>query len=146
MTMVSLLSNQILDQPQHFPWLGMTVQLQLRIEQLSIGSHFKATAIRRHERDRLDHMLIILEQFICQAHGPTSVVSDRAVNDLYFQHVPSTRFEIITETSEFLKNSEVYELGNSRKNARTVSSAGRDLICFAVPTCRSIPSTITAMR
>ena len=135
----------------------MPVRLQLRIDQLSIDSHFKATTIRWYEGDRLDHMLIVLQQFICQAHGPTGVVSDRAINDLYFQHMPSTRFEIITETSEFFtpytlfrgcfaKNSEVYELGNSRKNARTVSSAGRNLICFAVPTCRSTPSTTTAMR
>ena len=123
----------------------MPVRLQLRIDQLSIDSHFKATTIRWYEGDRLDHMLIVLQQFICQAHGPTGVVSDRAINDLYFQHMPSTRFEIITETSEFLKNSEVYEV-NSLKNCRTVSSAGFDLICFAVPACRKLPLTITAIR
>ena len=31
-------------------------------------------------------MLIVLEQFFCQAHGPTHVVSDSAINDLNFQH------------------------------------------------------------
>ncbi len=39
----------------------MPVRLQLRIDQLSIDSHFKATAIRRHECDRLDHVLIVLQ-------------------------------------------------------------------------------------
>jgi|RhiMetdeSRZDD1v2_1073273.scaffolds.fasta_scaffold176443_2 hypothetical protein len=31
-------------------------------------------------------MLIILEQLFCQAHGPTSVVSDCAINNLDLQH------------------------------------------------------------
>jgi hypothetical protein len=31
-------------------------------------------------------VLIILEQFFCQAHGPVSVVSDRTVDDLDLQH------------------------------------------------------------
>jgi hypothetical protein len=34
-------------------------------------------------------MLIILEQFSCQANGPVGVVSDRAVDDLDLQHQPS---------------------------------------------------------
>jgi len=67
----------------------MPMQSQLRIQQLSIDHHFEAPAIRRHECDRLDHVLIILQQFIHQAHGPTRVVSDRAVNDLDFQHPAS---------------------------------------------------------
>ena len=87
----------------------------------------------------------MLQQFRAQAHGPIGVMSDRAVDDLYFQHRASTSFKIITETSEFLKNSEVYEV-NSLKNCRTVSSAGFDLICFAVPACRKLPLTITAIR
>jgi hypothetical protein len=38
-------------------------------------------------------MLIMFEQFFHQAHGPTGVVSDRAVNDLDVQHSPSADFE-----------------------------------------------------
>jgi hypothetical protein len=34
-------------------------------------------------------MLVILQQLVCQAHGPIGVVSDRAVNDFNFQHMPS---------------------------------------------------------
>jgi hypothetical protein len=38
-------------------------------------------------------MLVMFEQFFHQAHGPTGVVSDRAVNDLDVQHSPSANFE-----------------------------------------------------
>jgi hypothetical protein len=31
-------------------------------------------------------MLVVLEQFFCQAHGPASVVSDRAINNFDLQH------------------------------------------------------------
>ena len=85
----------------------MPVRLQFRIQQLSIDSHFEPPTLRRRECDRLDHMLIVLQQFIYQAHGPTGIVSDRAVNDLDFQHRTSAGLEIITETCEFLKNSGV---------------------------------------
>ena len=67
----------------------MTMQLQLRKDQIAIDGHFKATTIRRDERDRLDHMLVILHQLVCQAHGPIGIVSDRAVNDFDFQHTSS---------------------------------------------------------
>ena len=60
----------------------MTVGRQLRIQQLPIDSHFKLPVIRRNQFDLFDQMLIMLEQFVYQAHGPTGVVSDRAVHDL----------------------------------------------------------------
>jgi hypothetical protein len=69
------------------------MRLQFRIQQLPVNCHFETPALRRHKRDRFDHMLIVLQQFICQAHGPTRVVSDRAIHDLYFQHGPSAIFE-----------------------------------------------------
>ena len=68
------------------------MQIQLGIQQLSIDSDFKPPAIGRDQFDLFDQMLIVLEQFICQAHGPTGVVSDRTINDLYFQHNPSADF------------------------------------------------------
>lgn len=55
------------------------MQAQLGVQQLSIDSHFELPAIRRDQFDLFDHMLILFEQFIHQAHGPTGVVSDRAV-------------------------------------------------------------------
>lgn len=68
----------------------MAVCLQLGIQQLSIDSHFKPPTLRRHECDRFDHVLIVFQQLICQAHGPTGIVSDRAVNDFDFQHYHSS--------------------------------------------------------
>ena len=127
-------SNQLPHQPQYFPRFRMPMLLQFRIQQLPINRHFKPTTIRRHKRHCFDHMLIMLEQFLCQAHGPASVMSDRTVKDLYLQHGPSAKF------------GRLYHCGNSCKNARTDSSTGFDLICLAVPTCRSIPSAITATR
>ena len=62
---------------------------QFGVDQFSIDRDFEASAIRRDERDALDHMLELLEQVISQAHGPVSVVSDRTVNDLDLKHVPS---------------------------------------------------------
>lgn len=70
----------------------MTMGFQLGKDQLPVDRNLKATAIRGNERDRLDHVLIILQQLICQAHGPTGVVSDRAINDFDFQHKPSENF------------------------------------------------------
>jgi hypothetical protein len=87
--MTELFSNQFPDQPQHLPRLGVAMRLQLRIQQLPIRSHLELAAIRRHKRDRFDHVLIILQQFIHQAHGPTGVMSDRAVHNFDFQHDPS---------------------------------------------------------
>ena len=64
----------------------MTMQLDFLVQQLAIHSHLKPSAIRRYKSDRLDYMLIMLEQFFRQAHGPTGVVSDRAVNNFDLQH------------------------------------------------------------
>jgi len=62
----------------------MTMGRQFRIQQLPIDSHFEPPIIRRDQFDLFDQMLIMLEQFIQQAHGPTGVVSDRAVDNLDF--------------------------------------------------------------
>jgi hypothetical protein len=67
----------------------MTVRTQLGIQQLIIYSHFEPSAIRRNERDHLDHVFVTFQQIIHQAHGSTGVVSNRAVNDLDLQHFSS---------------------------------------------------------
>ena len=64
----------------------MAMQLKFGKQQLSIDSHFEYTALRWHKGNGFNHMLIILEQFFRQTHGPTQVVSDSAINDLNFQH------------------------------------------------------------
>ena len=38
-------------------------------------------------------MLVVLEQFLCQAHGPASVVSDRAIYNFDLQHGCLHNFE-----------------------------------------------------
>ena len=84
-----LFSNQFPDQPQYLPRFGMTVRIQLGIQQLTIYSHFKPPAIRRNEHDHLDQVFITFQQIIHQAHGSTGVVSNRAINDLDLQHFSS---------------------------------------------------------
>jgi len=86
LAMTELLTNDLLHQLQHLPRCRMTMRFQLGIQQLLVDRHLKAPAFRWHQRYRFDHMLIILEQFICQAHGPAGVVSDRAIDNLDFQH------------------------------------------------------------
>ena len=84
-----LLSNQFPHQPKHLSRFGMAVCFQLRIQQPPVGGHLELTAIRRHERYRFDHMLVMFQQLIHQAHGPTGVMSNRTVYDLNFQHPSS---------------------------------------------------------
>jgi len=83
---LNLFTNHLAYQFKHFAGFGMTVHCQLGIQFLSIDCYFERAAIRRHEQDRLDHMLIILEQLASQAHGPGGVMSDRTIDDLDFQH------------------------------------------------------------
>ena len=80
------LTNHLPHQPQDLSRLGMAVRLELRIQQLSVHTYLELTPIRWDERDCLDQVLIVLEQFIHQAHGPASVVSDRAIDNLDLQH------------------------------------------------------------
>lgn len=91
-----LFSNQISHQPQHFARFGVTVQLRLGKQQFAVHRHLEFTAVRRHERDGLDDMLVILQQFLCQAHGSTCVVSDRAIHDFNRQHDSSNFSKIIS--------------------------------------------------
>jgi len=55
---------------------------KLRIYQMAIHTHFELATIGWDERNCFNHMLILFEQFIHQAHGPTCVVSDCAVHNL----------------------------------------------------------------
>lgn len=67
----------------------MAPGLQLGINEVSIDRDLKAPTVRRNESEALDHMLELLEQIICQAHGPVGVVSDCTVDDLDLKHDPS---------------------------------------------------------
>ncbi len=59
----------------------MTTQLQFGEEHLVVHTDFKAASHARDEGDALDLRFEILQQFSHQAHGPVSVVSNRAVFD-----------------------------------------------------------------
>ena len=91
--LIFLLTHHLPHQPQDFPGLGVAMSGQFRIYQLAVDSYFELPAIRRDRFDLFNQMLIVFEQFFQQAHGPTGVVSDRAVNDLDVQHNPSADFE-----------------------------------------------------
>lgn len=62
---------------------------QFRVDQTAIHRHLKPPSIGRYEGDGINQMLKLSKQFSCQAHGPVCVVSDRAVDDLNSQHLPS---------------------------------------------------------
>ena len=75
-----------MNKTQHLACFGMTFGLDFGIDQLSVHADLEAATVRRNEGYAFDYVLIILEQFACQAHGPVSVMSDRAINDLDFEH------------------------------------------------------------
>ena len=64
----------------------MAFGLELGIDQRSIHTDLEAAPVRRNDRHRFNDMLKLLEQILFQAHGPVGVVSNRAVDDLDFEH------------------------------------------------------------
>ena len=91
--LIFLLTHHLSHQSQDFPGLSVAMGGQFRIYQLAVDSYFELPAIRRDHFDLFNQMLIVFEKLFHQAHGPTGVVSDRAVNDLDVQHSPSANFE-----------------------------------------------------
>lgn len=69
----------------------MTLGLKFGIDQLAIYAHLEPASIRRSESDRFDQVLELFKELIRQAHGPVSIVSDGAVNNLDLQH-PASRW------------------------------------------------------
>jgi len=65
----------------------MPRRCQLGEDQAAIRRHLESTSVGGYEADGLNHMLELIKQFPCQAHGPVSVVSDRAIYDLDPQHI-----------------------------------------------------------
>jgi hypothetical protein len=61
--------------------------LELGINELIIHADLVSASLRWDEHDTLNILLKGLEQFICQANGPVSVMSDCAINDGNFYHV-----------------------------------------------------------
>jgi len=77
----ALCFDQFLHQPDHLAGLGVASSLEFGIKQLVVHGDFEPASIGGHESERLDFRFEVRQQFICQADGPVSVVSNSAIND-----------------------------------------------------------------
>jgi hypothetical protein len=66
----------------------MPAGLQLRVDQLTVYCHLKASTLRRDEPDRLNIPLELLGEFGHQTDGSLGVVSDHTVFDTDVHHGP----------------------------------------------------------
>ncbi len=65
----------------------MSPQLQFGEDDLIVRGNFKAASQARNESETLDLWFEVFQQFRCQAHGPVSVVSNRAIFDPDVHHL-----------------------------------------------------------
>ena len=65
----------------------MSPGLEFGVNQLAIHAHFETAPIRGQERQGFNFWFELFQQFACQAHGPVSVMSDCAIDNLYFEHI-----------------------------------------------------------
>ena len=65
----------------------MAVGLQFGIDQFAVDGHLEAPAIRRYQGECIDFWFKFFEQFGCQTGSPVGIVSNRAVDQLDFQHI-----------------------------------------------------------
>jgi hypothetical protein len=78
-----------MDQPYDLARFSVTFGLELGIDQFTVHADLEAAAVRWNDGDALDQRLKLPEQIVRQAHGPPGVMSDRAVNNLDFEHKAS---------------------------------------------------------
>ncbi len=83
--------RHLVDQAHNFAWLDVPLGLQLGVNELAVHCHLETPAVGGDHGEAVDHMLELLKQFTCQAHGPVCVVSDSAVDNFDLQHEPSRR-------------------------------------------------------
>jgi hypothetical protein len=81
-----LLLNNLPHQTDHFARFGVTVVLELGIDQTIAYFDLKLASVRWDQGQAFELVLEFLEQFICQAHGPVGVVSYGAVDDFDSGH------------------------------------------------------------
>ena len=91
------------DDVQDFARFRVTFCFQFGIDQLPVHTDLELASVRGNQGHRLDHMLIIFEQFFCQAHGPASVMSNCAVNDLDINHNDSNKLVLENYNTQHLK-------------------------------------------
>jgi hypothetical protein len=82
----SLFLFKFLDQPDDFARVGMTPGLEFGVDQLPVYADFVTASVGRNESHAFNLWFKILEQIVCQAHGPVGIVSNRTVNDLDLHH------------------------------------------------------------
>jgi hypothetical protein len=64
----------------------MTSGLEFGVNELPIDANFKPASIGRDKRHLFNLRFKMIEQIVCQAHGPVCIVSNSAVKDLDFHH------------------------------------------------------------
>lgn len=64
----------------------MAACAEFGVYQLPVYTDFVTASIGWDESHAFNFRFKILEQIVCQAHGPGSVMSDLAINDLNFHH------------------------------------------------------------
>jgi hypothetical protein len=66
--------------------LGVTIGLQFRVNQFPVHHDLEPASVRGNQRHRFDGVLVVPKQFTNQAYSPGSVMSNRTIGDLDFQH------------------------------------------------------------
>ena len=80
--MVQILTlERLLHQTHNLTGFGVTVALELGIDQLVSDRDLESAPVRGDQGQVSDIILELFEQFIRQAHGPVGVVSYSAVDD-----------------------------------------------------------------
>ena len=60
--------------------------LEFGIDQLIVHTDLELASVRGDQGQALDIVLEFLEQVVCQAHGPVSIMSNSAVDDFDVYH------------------------------------------------------------
>jgi hypothetical protein len=82
--------NDVVDEPNDFARLCMTLGRELGVDQPTVHADLEATAVGRNQGDAFHQVLKVLEELACQANGPVCVVSDGTVNDFDLKHPASS--------------------------------------------------------
>ncbi len=93
-----LLFDDLTHQINHLARFGVTVGLEFGIDQRFVHLDLEPASVRRDQGQVPDVVLELFEQFVCQTHGPVSVVSNSAVDDFDVYHCSPKYF--LTERSD----------------------------------------------
>ena len=83
----------------------MAVGFEFGIDQLGIHLDFEFASVRGNQYQGLEIEFKLLQQFIGQAHGPVSVMSDGTVNDFNREHQVVLHSVILAERRGSLTSS-----------------------------------------